>query len=400
MKYLLALVSISILACTPQPPESSSEAPVVAQIKQVFQQGGVYADNTFAGARLSDFIQLNDSSYRAYIEPENTPVNNSPWYGFRIWAAQEKEVQLEIGYAEGYPHRFVPKISKDGKSWEAIDSASYREDTTKGTALLRLSLTPEKLWISAQENFNTSYVNAWIDSLNQLTFIEKETIGETVLGNPIQVLQIQEGEGNNVLVLIARQHPPEVPGGTIALQAFVKGLLANSDLAVKFRDQFRVLLFPLLNPDGVDRGNWRHNANGKDLNRDWQAFSQPETKTTRDWLLAYQQENQSLQFSYGIDFHTSYSGPYLLTLDTIPQAKVKPRFTNTWIERIQGLTGDSLDIRPRAQTLPYCYNWMINELGMEAVTYEEGDEIDRNLIKKRGKDYANTLMETLLVGLQ
>ena len=46
-------------------------------------------------------------------------------------------------------------------------------------------------------------------------------------------------------------------------------------------------------------------------------------------------------------------------------------------------------------TLPYCYNWMINELGIEAVTYEEGDEIERSTIRKRAEDDANVPMEIL-----
>lgn len=70
--------------------------------------------------------------------------------------------------------------------------------------------------------------------------------------------------------------------------------------------------------------------------------------------------------------------------------------TNAWINNIQAYSPDPLDIRPRAQTLPYCYNWFINELGMEAVTYEEGDEVDREVVRERARLYARTLMEELL----
>jgi hypothetical protein len=38
---------------------------------------------------------------------------------------------------------------------------------------------------------------------------------------------------------------------------------------------------------------------------------------------------------------------------------------------------------------------MINELGIEAVTYEEGDEIERSTIRKRAEDDANVPMEIL-----
>jgi len=186
-----------------------------------------------------------------------------------------------------------------------------------------------------------------------------------------------------------------VPGGTIALQAFVETMMSDSALANEFRKDFDVLIFPCLNPDGVDAGFWRHNANGKDLNRDWIAFEEPETQVVRAVIQKFQKENPQKKFQYGLDFHTSYSGPYLLVLDTIPHA-VKPIFTSQWIERIEHERQEELDIRPRAQTLPYCYNWMINELKMEAVTYEEGDEIDRTVVRKRAADYARLLMEILL----
>ena len=34
----------------------------------------------------------------------------------------------------------------------------------------------------------------------------------------------------------------------------------------------------VLKPDGVADGHWRHNDGGKDLNRDWGPFTQPETQ--------------------------------------------------------------------------------------------------------------------------
>ena len=30
--------------------------------------------------------------------------------------------------------------------------------------------------------------------------------------------------------------------------------------------------------------DWRHNANGVDLNRDWTAFTQPETQAIKNYL--------------------------------------------------------------------------------------------------------------------
>ena len=356
--------------------------------KKVFNAGTVYADYDFAGARLNDFIQQNDSSFQAIITPEAAPVNNSPWYSFRIWSETETNVQLELVYPDSFKHRYIPKVSRDGHNWQALDQANYEYDSLQQRLTMQLSLSREKLWISAQENLNSDYIFNWMDSLAKADNIMQSVVGKSVSAKPIKLLKIGDETQKLSLVLIGRQHPPEVPGGTISLMAFVDALLSDAPLAEAFRAKFEILVFPLLNPDGVDSGYWRYNANDVDLNRDWIDFSQPETKSVRDFLL----DENDKTYCFGIDFHTSFSGPYLLTLDTIPH-EVKPLITTKWIKEIEAHTGDTLDIRPRAQTLPYCYNWMINELGIEAVTYEEGDEIERRVVKQRAKNYASCFNE-------
>ena len=46
--------------------------------------------------------------------------------------------------------------------------------------------------------------------------------------------------------------------------------------------------------------------------------------------------------------------------------------------------------------LPYGYNYFFNQFGSEAVTYEEGDEVNRGIICERAKVYAHHLMQVLL----
>ncbi len=393
--FLFLLGIALLISCKESSAEIEKSPASKTQEKKVFQEGSVFVDNKFDGARLNGFKQLNDSTYQVLITPENTPINNSPWFSFRIWSEEATKIKLEIAYAEDYKHRYIPKLSADGTIWNPMRQDLYQVDTISGKLMLELRLSPQKLWVSAQENLNSAYIHAWMDSLAQGASISKEEVGKSVLGQPISLLKVKNGSPKYSIIVIGRQHPPEVPGGTISLVSFVQTILSDSDLAIGFREKFEMLVFPLLNPDGVDHGNWRHNANGKDLNRDWQAFSQPETKAVKDWLTNAENIAKGGQYCFGIDFHTSFSGPYLLTLDTIPH-QVKPELTTKWINQIESATKQQLDIRPRAQSLPYCYNWMINALEIEAVTYEEGDEIDRAIIQQRAKDYANELMKVLL----
>jgi hypothetical protein len=394
MKYIFWQILIFLFGCQEKQPTEPVKNEILLQEKKTFQAGNIFASNQFAGAHLNDFLKINDSIFQAIISPENIPVNHSPWFAFQVWSKEQTEIQLEIKYTH-HRHRFIPKTSFDGKNWEALDTLSLKIDTTNQKVTIPLQLNPMPLWISAQEVISSDSTYRWMEDLAQLTFVDKKEIGKTALGQPIFSLKVNAEKRDQTLLIIGRQHPPEVPGGTIALEAFIEELLSMSDFSNYFLANFEILIVPLLNPDGADLGHWRHNANGVDLNRDWQLFSQPETQAVRSWLKKKGQEKKR-DFFFGMDFHTSYSGPYLLVLASLNEAN-SGKIISTWIEKIETMLPDyQVDKRPRSQDLPYCYNWMINELNMEAVTFEEGDEKDRSEIKIRAQVYAKTLMKTLL----
>ena len=68
-----------------------------------------------------------------------------------------------------------------------------------------------------------------------------------------------------------------------------------------------------------------------------------------------------------------------------------------WIKNIESNSSFKVTPKRRSQKLPYCYNYFYNELGSESVTYEDGDEVDRELIKRKAVVYATELMKTLLL---
>ncbi|MEX0359365.1 MAG: hypothetical protein AB3N10_00125, partial [Allomuricauda sp.] len=80
------------------------------QIKRTFSipKTGVYASNEFDGARLNGFTALNDSTAKVVIKPENTPINNSPYYAFTIWSDNKRPFYLTFEYPKGFKHRYTP----------------------------------------------------------------------------------------------------------------------------------------------------------------------------------------------------------------------------------------------------------------------------------------------------
>ena len=70
------------------------------------------------------------------------------------------------------------------------------------------------------------------------------------------------------------------------------------------------MVFPLMNPDGVDLGHWRHNAGGIDLNRDWALYRQPETRLVADFIVK-EVKTQKSQLVLGLDFSFYTKGSVL-----------------------------------------------------------------------------------------
>ncbi len=353
----------------------------------------VLFDTLFPSARLNKVQKIGEHRYTAYVLPSFEPVNQSPWFAFGLRATEKKQIELVLDYGP-HKHRYVPKLSTDRVDWKPMDSSKVKIDSLQGRATLFLDVSPKKLYVAAQEIETPQDTYRWMDGLLDRSLeIKKQLAGKTVLDNHNYVLSHESVGSNHAVVLVARQHPPEIPGGTIGFKSFYETLFSDSPEAQRFRNHFNIYAFPLLNPDGVSMGNWRHNAKGVDLNRDWVDFTQPETRAVRRFLNAKAGEGK--KFVFAIDFHTSYSGPYLLVLDSINETKTS-RITPQWLANIEATSEFEANPRRRNQDLPYCYNYFFNEWGSEAVTYEDGDEVDREIIRKRAQVYARELMKTLL----
>lgn len=355
----------------------------------------IWISNEFQGARMNDFYQVNDSTYRIVIRPENHPINKSPWYAFKIWSDTTKRINLQLTY-EHADHRYIPKLSSDGKQWRPIDSTNYKPDTLDGTATLTLDLNEDTLWVSAQEQFTYNDFRIWADSLSEKPHVTLDTVGYSHDQHPIVKMNITEADSSQkrgVMIITGRLHPPEVPGG-IANRIFINEVTSDSKLASNFRNEFEIWAYPFANPDGVQRGHWRHNARGVDLNRDWKNFNQPEPRAIRDDLLPLQKDSLRKVY-YGIDFHSTDENifyPINRDIKTFPED-----FTYSWIDSLkQEYPNYSMEVEPFDTSSPITKNWIYRTFGADAVTYEISDTAPRDSIRMVTQSSARIIMKQLL----
>jgi predicted deacylase len=388
--------NISLSGESYDPPNSTDtrSKPILFQKRKTFQVNGIYVSNEFYGGRI-DNVQADNrkkNSLIITIAPENFPINHSAWYAFRIWSDEEKDVSIKLIYKEGR-HRYIPKISSDGENWKTISSQYFRHNERKETAELQLRVSPNSLWISAQELMTSKEVFAWADTLQQMEYVTGDTVGYSTLNKAIRVLKIAETEQKNIVIVLSRQHPPEVTG-QFAAQYFVETILDSSDLARRFRKKFQVIAFPLINPDGADQGHWRHNVGGVDLNRDWHKFRQPETKNVSEYLKK-ELLNDSTRVWYGFDFHSTGSDIlYPISNDYIPD---ESSITRLWIDNMNLRLPNKWEEEPFDISSPIAKNWIYRTFGAEAITYEIGDETPRDFVKLKSKIAAEEMMKILLI---
>ena len=360
----------------------------------------VWISNEFEGARVNDVYALNDSTYEVFIAPENAPINNSPWYAFKIWSDTVRMAKIRLNYLDA-THRYTPKL----QSWVPLDSVWRKQmelpaeyDSATGTATFDVLLAPDPVIISGQPLHTSSDLIPTLKRREVLgkPFVEMKEIGKSKLGRPIWEVEITEADQNDklpVLALVGRQHPPEVTGYLASL-IFLEELTADNELAKEFRETFIIRAFPMLNPDGVDKGHWRHNAGGVDLNRDWENFNQPETSIIRD-LLSPLRESVSQQMFYAIDFHSTNENifyPINQEIETNPD-----NITQQWAERVQEENPDiELNVEEFDTSSPIAKNWFYHTFGIDAVTYEVNDQISEEHLEQFSRSAARLLMELLL----
>ncbi len=367
------------------------------QNKQTFELTdiGIYASNEFQGARLNDFKKLNDSTVAVFIEPENIPINNSAYYSFLLWAESEKEIYLNFKYPSKYKHRYRPKIKRVDGGWKKLKKKDVVKDGNGAIIKIHVGKTP--ILVSAQELSTSKATEKWINTLvsGREDYVHLLSAGKSKFQRNIPVLDIYKGskQGKPIVVLLTRQHPPEITG-FFAYQFFLETILEESELSNTFLEKYRVLAFPIVNPDGVDLGHWRHNGGGVDLNRDWAVFNQPETRNVATFITNSKNEGGG-KIILGLDFHSTYKDIFYTNKTRAKTAM--PNFIPQWFKSLEkNIPNYKVNENKNDSKTPNTKGWFLYGHDAVGITYEIGDSTPKKKIKLIGKVSALEMMRILV----
>ena len=352
----------------------------------------VKIDFSFSGSGNLSCEVIKSDYIKIFINPElDDSINPSPWFAFRK-SEHSKSIKLALDY-KNYHHRYHPKISIDKKSWNKIDEANISKKENGKIVVIDFLPSSQKNYVASQELITNFWYNKWYNELENSGRVRREVIGFSVLKNPIPMFFVEKNINNPYILILGRQHPPEVTGA-FAMRGFINQLLNKNSLSDSFLKNYNILFVPLMNPDGVMNGYWRYNENKKDLNRDWGIFIQPETDAVNKKLT----ELKNKKLALFIDFHSTFKN--LFYISDIAEESPMKNFLEDWL----------LGSRKSLSEANYKYeiinslnkdngvskNYIFNKYKIPSVTYEVSDNEDRDVIQQSSSILAINLMELLL----
>jgi hypothetical protein len=384
---------IAVVGCT-----TTGDNPAAVVQQHRCQTNNVAIDTDFPTGNIASCEATAADQVSLKLVPEDAPpINCSPWYAFRIDPRDAGTLTIKLDY-EVCGHRYWPKTSTDGHNWSPVgqDAVFLSEVDEVKQAQFTLKHGTKPLFVAGQEIVGPSDYQAWIDDVTQLPDAVPWVLGQSLENRPIPAMTIKARDTHprEQIVLIGRQHPPEITGA-LALFPFVETLLSDEPVAIRFRKRFETIVIPMLNPDGVTHGHWRHSSGHKDLNRDWGPFTQPETQLMAG-LLEKIEADPARNLRLFIDFHSTQKDVFYTIPDDYPTNP--PLFLKKWLARLSSAIPGYEINRDANHNLdqPNSKNYVYAKYRVPTVTFEIGDETDRALIALIGREAALAMMHELL----
>lgn len=222
----------------------------------------------FEGGSANRVEKVSESHFRIGVHGQTDQAKRNrqaSWYYFRVDGAGSGPLTLDMvdlpGEYNFRPNRGAitgdtpPVISADGRNWQHVDKVEYDAKEAR----LRLLVTPPSA--SFYIAHTPPYTDRNLGDLRQAVRKQgrEEVIGRSVGGRDLYLWTI--GSGPKTAWLMFRQHAWE-SGSSWVGDGAVRSLLRDAR-GVTWK------ILPFADPDGVAKGGVRFNANGYDLNRNW-----------------------------------------------------------------------------------------------------------------------------------
>ena len=342
----------------------------------------------FEGGSLDSCELTDNGEYVLSFLPEDKPINPSPWFYFSATSKHELKLKIVLSF-DGYSPRYLPKVSSDKKHWTPIPF-----DTDERGMIITLESSNKPLFVTAQPPILNEQYQNWLKEKQKAFDFELFTIGKSTENRAIGAFTLSRPSNSEWVIFVGRQHPPEVTGA-VAMFSFLDEFLKQTANESQFLLRFNVLVVPNINPDGVANGHWRHSLGHKDLNRDWNEFSQPETASVKSFLDKV--SNSGGKIVFGMDFHSTHGNVFY----TIPSSEplAPSELVVDWLNELQSKTKGVFKVVDKPGTSPgkgVFKQFIADTYKVHGVTYEVGDNEPNEKTRYVARKAARALIPALL----
>jgi hypothetical protein len=277
----------------------------------------------FEGGSLGKVQQVSPSHLRCGVKGEadqDGRNRQASWYYFRVDNLPRAAVTVDLVDIMGeYNYRPAnavtrhtrPVYSYDQRTWQHFRDSEVEWDEKEPRLRLRFTPRETRMWIAHVAPYTNGNLARLLEEFRASPLLKQESVGRTVASRDIPLLTI--GHGPAVVWLICRQHSWEA-GTSWVCEGALRFLLSSEARAAAVRERVTFRILPLADPDGVARGGVRFNANGYDLNRNWDTVDpskMPEIAAQRKAILDWVDAGRRLDLL--LSLHNTESGEYLET---------------------------------------------------------------------------------------
>jgi hypothetical protein len=316
----------------------------------------------FEGGSIGEVRQLAEHHYECALEGETDQDGRNrqaSWYYFRVDGSAGRRIVIDlVGLPGEYNYKpnsgavsgeTPPVLSYDQKEWRHLTRVEY----DKAIPRLRLRVTPERspFWIAHVPPYTGVHLAGLLDDLGSHPHLTREVAGKTLGGRDMLLLTVTDSgvsdEHKKVLWLMVRQHSWE-SGTSWVGEGALRFLLSQDPEAMRIRGRTIFKIFPMADPDGVARGGVRFNAEGYDLNRNWDAVdpsTMPEIASQRAAILDWVDSGRRIDLFLAL--HNTETAEYL-------EGPPEPPRTNhaVLMNRFFALLAESTTFNPTAAARP------------------------------------------------
>lgn len=280
----------------------------------------------FEGGSLGPADVVAENHYRLHVDGQRDQAGRNrqaSWYYFRVDQALNKDLIFDLVDLAG-EYNFAanqgaitkdtpPFYSYDQKTWMPVEKFEY--DKAGPSMRVWLHSTQRRVWIAHAPPYVNRNFTDLLKSIRKDPSVAYESIGKTPEGREMPLLTITDravpDRDKKVIWLMFRQHAWE-SGSSWTGEGLIRFVLSSDPLAATIRRGAVLKILALCDPDGVAHGRVRFNAQGYDLNRNWDIddpAALPEITLQRRTILAWIDAGK--RFDAFVTLHNTETNEYV-----------------------------------------------------------------------------------------